>query len=371
MRTVSASKPASPSISRTLLRWYDRHRRDLPWRAAPGERAEPYRVWLSEVMLQQTTVKTVVPYYLKFLARWPDVRALADAPREDVLAAWAGLGYYARARNLHACARQVARDLGGVFPDTEDALRALPGIGAYTAAAIAAIAFGRRASPVDGNIERVMARHFAVATPLPDAKAELAALAKTLTPTRRAGDFAQALMDLGAKVCTPKSPDCPACPIRSSCRAKADNIDPTILPRRGAKTSKLKRYAVAFVILNKDLEILLRKRNEKGLLGGMTEVPSTPWTSTMWSDEAALAHAPVAASWKVIHKKLNHVFTHFDIDIKVMRAEIEKPIQLDGFWRARRDLHAEALPSIMRKITALAWAPNEERSKPRTGAGRR
>jgi len=369
---MPASEPiASARTAKRLLRWYDKHRRDLPWRAAPGERAEPYRVWLSEVMLQQTTVKTVVPYYLKFLARWPDVGALADAPREDVLAAWAGLGYYARARNLHACAQRVARDLGGVFPDTEDALRALPGIGAYTAAAIAAIAFGRKTSPVDGNIERVVARIFAVSTPLPRAKAELAALAQGLTPARRAGDFAQALMDLGATVCRPQSPDCPACPLQTQCRARLGGPDPATLPRRSAKAPKPKRYAVAFVILNKDLDILLRKRNEKGLLGGMTEVPSTPWTAAAWSEKAALAHAPIAADWQVIHRNLNHVFTHFDIDIKVMRARIEKPIQLDGFWRARRDLHAEALPSVMRKITALAWAPNEERSKPRTGAGRR
>ena len=261
-----------------LLAWYDRHRRALPWRAAPGERADPYRVWLSEIMLQQTTVKAVAPYYARFLARWGDVRALAAAPLEEVLKAWAGLGYYARARNLHACARAVVERHGGEFPASEAALRALPGIGAYTAAAIAAIAFDVPASPVDGNVERVIARLFAVEAPLPGAKPELRRLARELTPQRRAGDFAQAMMDLGATICTPKKPACALCPWNEGCAAHARG-DAETFPRRTPKREGALRRGAAFVARRADGFVLVRTRPAKGLLGGMTEVPTTEWAA--------------------------------------------------------------------------------------------
>ena len=260
-----------------LLAWYDRHRRILPWRAAPGERSDPYRVWLSEIMLQQTTVRAVAPYYQRFLTRWSDVQALAAAPLDDVLRAWAGLGYYARARNLHACARAVVEHHAGQFPAGENELRALPGIGDYTAAAIAAIAFDAPASPVDGNIERVVARLFAVTAPLPAAKPELRRLARQLTPQHRAGDFAQAMMDLGATICTPKNPACALCPWNDVCVARRSG-DAATLPRRTAKREGALRRGAAFVVRRADDRVLLRTRPAKGLLGGMTEVPTTEWS---------------------------------------------------------------------------------------------
>jgi len=242
-----------------LLAWYDRHRRVLPWRAAQGERVDPYRVWLSEIMLQQTTVKAVAPYYARFLSRFPDVGALAAAPLEDVLKLWAGLGYYARARNLHACAKAVVERHGGKFPDTEQGLQALPGIGAYTAAAIAAIAFDQRASPVDGNIERVIARLFAVAEELPGAKPRIRALAEQLTPQRRAGDFAQAMMDLGATLCTPGKPACVLCPWTDACAARARG-DQKSFPRKAEKKTGALRRGAAFVALRADGFVLTRTR---------------------------------------------------------------------------------------------------------------
>src|SRR6266853_1919633 len=267
-----------------LLEWYDRHRRRLPWRPPAGERADPYRVWLSEIMLQQTGVKTVGPYFEKFLARWPDVKALGRASLDDVLRMWAGLGYYSRARNLHACAVAVRREHGGVFPDTEEGLRALPGIGPYTAAAIAAIAFDRRTMPVDGNIERVVSRLFAVEEPLPKAKPLIQQLATTLLDAgdeksragdekSRAGDSAQALMDLGSSICTPKRPACALCPLNDDCVSRARG-DQETFPRKAAKKAGALRRGAAFVITRGD-ELLVRTRPEKGLLGGMTEVPGS------------------------------------------------------------------------------------------------
>src|SRR6266852_943396 len=256
-----------------LLAWYDRHRRTLPWRAPAGARAEPYLVWLSEIMLQQTTVATVGDYFRRFVERWPTVEALAAAPLDDVLSAWAGLGYYARARNLHACARAVAERHDGRFPEDEASLLALPGIGRYTAAAIRAIAFDQPASAVDGNVERVIARLFAIDTPLPDAKPEIQLLAAKLVPESRAGDYAQAMMDLGATVCTPKSPRCVICPLMSSCRARKLGLAED-LPRRSPKAERPTRRGLAFVLARRDGAILLRKRPAKGLLGGMDSVPS-------------------------------------------------------------------------------------------------
>ena len=343
-----------------LLAWYDTERRSLPWRYQPGEKADPYRVWLSEIMLQQTTVKTVIPYYERFLVRWPTVLALANADLDAVLAAWAGLGYYSRARNLHACAQIVARDHGGSFPRTTAGLLQLPGIGPYTAAAIAAIAFGEHAMPVDGNVERVVARLFAVTEPLPVAKPRLRELAAAMTPQTRAGDFAQAMMDLGATVCRPRRPSCLMCPLNSGCAASAIGIAP-LLPARGAKTERPVRRGVAFVALREDGHVLLRRRAEAGLLGGMLEMPSTDWVDDWVSAEVALRSAPVRADWWSVPGMVSHTFTHFRLEVMVFRGltATETPLNLWAEpgrcrWVHRRDLDGVALPSAMQKIIAHA-----------------
>jgi A/G-specific adenine glycosylase len=348
-----------------LLDWYDRHRRRLPWRPPAGERADPYRVWLSEIMLQQTGVKTVGPYFLKFLARWPDVDALGAASLDDVLRMWAGLGYYSRARNLHACAVTVRRDHGGVFPDTEEGLRALPGIGPYTASAIAAIAFRRRTMPVDGNIERVVSRLFAVEEPLPQAKPLIQQLATTLLVAgemesragdekSRAGDSAQALMDLGSSICTPKKPACALCPLNDDCAARLRG-DQETFPHKAAKKSGALRRGAAFVVTRGD-ELLVRTRSEKGLLGGMTEVPGSDWLAEQ-QDKTALAQAPAlegAARW---HRKagvVTHVFTHFPLELVVYTASVApRAAAPKGMrWVPIATLKDEALPNVMRKAIA-------------------
>jgi len=345
-----------------LLAWYDRDRRVLPWRTPPGRRADPYRVWLSEIMLQQTTVRAVAPYYARFLARWPDVHVLATAALDDVLKAWAGLGYYARARNLHACARTVAADHGGQFPANEAALRALPGIGDYTAAAIAAIAFDAPASPVDGNIERVVARLFAIDEPLPAAKPKLRLLARELTPQRRAGDFAQAMMDLGATICTPKKPACALCPWNENCTGFARG-DAETLPRRTPKREGALRRGAAFVAHRADGFLLVRTRPTKGLLGGMTEVPTTDWLSA-FDDGKVLDCAPTfstkkgraIASWRRVPGHVRHVFTHFPLELTVYVTEVpaRTPAPAGTRWTPLATLSGEALPSLMRKVVAHA-----------------
>jgi A/G-specific adenine glycosylase len=337
-----------------LLAWYDRHRRVLPWRAKKGERADPYRVWLSEIMLQQTTVKAVAPYYAKFLARFPDVAALAAAPLDDVLKAWAGLGYYARARNLHACARAVTEHHAGQFPDTEQGLRTLPGVGAYTAAAIAAIAFDKRASPVDGNIERVIARLFAVTAELPASKPQIRELAEQLTPQQRAGDFAQAMMDLGATICTPKKPACILCPWCDACAGNARNLQ-DILPKKAAKTAGTLRKGAAFLALRADGKLLVRRRAEDGLLGGMTEVPTTAWSHDFDAD-SALAAAPLAAAWRRLPGVVTHTFTHFPLELTVYVATVPKAAKAPhgARWLSLEEVNGEAFPSVMRKVIAHA-----------------
>ena len=339
-----------------LLAWYDKHARVLPWRAPPGaragEKADPYVVWLSEIMLQQTTVAAVGPYFAEFLRRWPDVKALAAAPLDDVLTAWAGLGYYARARNLHKCARVVAEERDGRFPDTEEGLRDLPGIGAYTAAAIAAIAFDRPATVVDGNVERVVSRLFAIETPLPTAKPELKRLAATLTPKRRPGDFAQAMMDLGATVCTPRNPKCLLCPLRPNCAAEAAGLAAE-LPRRAPKAERPTRRAVAFWTLSPGGDVLLRQRPEKGLLGGMMEVPSTDWRQAAWPATEARKQAPASADWHALPGQVSHTFTHFHLEIEVWAARLNgsgRKLQAEERWVRLDDLGGQALPSVMRKI---------------------
>ena len=361
-RAVALQAPGRPLL---LLDWYDRHRRLLPWRPPPGQRADPYRVWLSEIMLQQTGVKTVAPYFLKFLARWPDVDALGRASLDDVLRMWAGLGYYSRARNLHACAMTVRRDHGGVFPDTEQALRTLPGIGPYTAAAIAAIAFGRHTMPVDGNIERVVSRLFAVEQALPQAKPLIQRLAATLLGAgdaesragdveSRAGDSAQALMDLGASICTPKRPACALCPLNGDCAARGRG-DQEAFPRKAAKTSGALRQGAAFVVTRGD-QLLVRSRAEKGLLGGMTEVPTSQWLAAQ-DDETALQQAPVLKGVARWHRKagvVTHVFTHFPLQLVVYTATVaaRAPAPAAMRWVPIATLKGEALPSLMRKVIA-------------------
>ena len=317
---------------------------------------DPYLVWLSEIMLQQTTVAAAGSYFKAFLQRWPRVEDLAAASQDDVLTLWAGLGYYARARNLWRTAGIVARDLGGVFPDTEEGLRALPGIGPYTAAAIAAIAFDRKATAVDGNVERVVARLFAVETPLPDAKTELRALAAGLTPDRRPGDFAQAMMDLGATLCSVRNPNCLLCPWVEACQGRAAGLEAD-LPRRRPKAEKPTRHAVAFFITRPDGAIYLRRRPEKGLLGGMMEPPSTAWRQELRGEAEVEAEAPMAGPWRVLPGGVRHVFTHFAFEVKVWAAVVsERPPGLagdrDGRWVLPDALGEEALPSVMRKILA-------------------
>jgi A/G-specific adenine glycosylase len=351
----AASRPA------LLLDWYDRHRRRLPWRAAAGERPDPYRVWLSEIMLQQTGVKTVGPYFEKFLARWPDVSALGRASLDDVLRMWAGLGYYSRARNLHACAVAVLRDHGGVFPDTEVGLRALPGIGPYTASAIAAIAFDRRTMPVDGNIERVVSRLHAVEEELPQAKPRIQELAATLLGESRAGDekpragdSAQALMDLGSSICTPKKPACALCPLNEDCAARARG-DQETFPRKAPKKSGKLRRGAAFVV-TRGGELLVRSRPEKGLLGGMTEVPGSDWLAGQ-QDKAALKQAPLlngGARWRRRAGVVTHVFTHFPLELVVYTTKVPARTRAPSGmrWVPVATLADEALPNVMRKAIA-------------------
>ena len=361
-------KAAAAARPELLLAWYDRHRRVLPWRPPASQRPDPYAVWLSEIMLQQTGVKTVGPYFAKFLARWPDVTSLGRASLDDVLRMWAGLGYYSRARNLHACAVAVLRDHDGVFPDTEEGLQALPGIGPYTAAAIAAIAFDRRTMPVDGNIERVVSRLFAVEETLPQAKPVIQELATTLLGASRAGDeksrardeksragdSAQALMDLGASICTPKRPACSLCPLFEACAARLRGDQETFPRKERKKTGEL-RQGAAFVVRRGD-EILLRTRPEKGLLGGMTEVPGSQWLVAQ-DDAAALKEAPALKGVAHWHRRLgvvNHVFTHFPLQLVVYTAQVPARTRApkDMRWVPIATLAGEALPNVMRKVIA-------------------
>ncbi len=348
---ASKGRQAAP----LLLEWYDRSRRRLPWRAGPGEHADPYAVWLSEIMLQQTTVQAVKPYYLRFLALWPRVADLAAAPVEDVMKEWAGLGYYSRARNLHACARTVAADLGGRLPSDEAGLRALPGIGPYTAAAIAAIAFGKRAVVVDGNVERVVTRLFSIAEAMPGAKPLIRARADGITPDERAGDFAQAMMDLGATLCTPRKPACAICPLTQMCSARAAG-DPERFPVRGAKAERPQRFGAIFYARRVDGHVLVRTRPPKGLLGGMSEFPGSPWAAD-FEHAAARDHAPMKARWRALAGSVEHVFTHFALRLTVFQADVplDAPAPEGCRWRAEDRLEtSEALPTVMRKVAAHA-----------------
>ncbi|TGE00126.1 A/G-specific adenine glycosylase [Methylobacterium nonmethylotrophicum] len=336
-----------------LLVWYDRHRRALPWRALPGVAPDPYRVWLSEIMLQQTTVAAVKPYFARFLERFPTVEALAAAAEETVMSAWAGLGYYSRARNLHACAKAVAA--AGGFPDTVEGLRKLPGIGAYTAGAIAAIAFDRPAAAVDGNVERVVSRLYAVETPIPAARPEIRRLAEALVPQERPGDFAQAVMDLGATLCTPKRPACALCPWMRPCRARAEGLQETF-PRKVKKAAGQLRRGAAFVVLRAgDDAILLRTRPSEGLLGAMAEPPTSEWRAD-YDPAQALLDAPLDARWKRLPGTVRHVFTHFPLELTVFLARVAAgtPAPEGMRFTPRAGLEAEPLPGAMKKVLAHA-----------------
>jgi A/G-specific adenine glycosylase len=345
-RNVRPKKP--DRLAALLLDWYDRHRRVLPWRAPKGRRADPYRVWLSEIMLQQTTAQAVAGYYRKFLARWPDVQALAAAKEEDVLAAWAGLGYYARARNLHAAAKRVAKEMDGRFPKTAEGLRALPGVGRYTAGAIAAIAYDERQAAMDANAERVIARLNAVTTPMPRAKAELHELGMALVP-KRAGDFVQALMDLGATLCTPRRPACPNCPWTDECLARKRGIQES-LPVKAPKPARPLRRGAAFVVRDPSGAVLLVKRPDKGLLAAMLEPPLGPWTEDFPSRSGAMKQAPFAASWRKRVGLVRHGFTHFELEIEVYFADVARRPSSTGQWIPSQKLGEVALPTVMRKI---------------------
>lgn len=349
-RAVENAAASRDKLRKSLLNWYDANGRELPWRVRGGL-GDPYRVWLSETMLQQTAAAAAAPYYRRFLARWPDAAALASAPREEVLAAWAGLGYYARARNLHAAAATLAAE---GFPDSEAGWRALPGVGAYTAAAVAAIACGQPANAVDGNVERVMARLHAVEAALPAAKARLRELAAGLVGAERPGDWAQALMDLGALVCTPRRPKCAACPWAASCAARAGG-EPESYPRRAARPQRPRRHGAVFVLAASEdaqgAQFWMVRRPERGLLGAMAGLPTTDWRARAFPRTQALKRAPANAAWRKAGQ-VQHAFTHFALTLDVYAAAARAGESLgDGYWG-----DAEALPSVFRKAAALGAA---------------
>lgn len=341
----------------TLLDWYDRHSRSLPWRVSPkdgksGQRADPYHVWLSEIMLQQTTVKTVGPYFQKFVLAWPTLADLAAADTDDIMKAWAGLGYYSRARNLKKCAEVLVRDYNGRFPENAASLEKLPGIGAYTSAAIASIAFDEPVAVVDGNIERVVSRLYAIEEPLPNSKKAIKALVAKMTPVQRPGDFAQAMMDLGATICSPRRPACSLCPFVDAC-AVAHASEADTYPRKAPKKEKPTRYGAAFALFREDGAVLMRKRPEKGLLAGMAEIPTGTWTENrdMLEDYSS---APIAQIWTRAPELVPHTFTHFHLRLAVYHG-VAQGTEIPGtWWSSLADQDGEALPTLMRKVLSLA-----------------
>ena len=348
------------TIATVLLRHYDVHARTLPWRLPPGssERPNPYRVWLSEIMLQQTTVTAVIPYYEKFTARWPNVKALAEASDADVMAAWAGLGYYARARNLLACARVVAREHGCVFPDSEAALLTLPGVGAYTAAAIAAIAFGRRTVVVDANVERVVSRLFAIETPLPASRPDIRQKADLITPDQRAGDFAQAMMDLGAGTCTVRNPQCLLCPLRGHCEAAQTNRAEDF-PVKAPKKDKPHRHGIVWWLERSDGHVWIERRDDKRMLGGMAGLPGTQWDKRGNEAEGA---PPMTGDWVALNSPVEHVFTHFRLTLTVerLRAVKEADPEGNGQWWPLARIGKAGLPTLYAKVVKAVMQDRDD-----------
>ncbi len=346
---MSSRFPDPAGFSSQLLDWYDDHARTLPWRVTPdqgksGVMADPYHVWLSEVMLQQTTVATVGGYFDRFVDKWPDVMTLAAADEEEVLKAWAGLGYYSRAHNLKKCADLIAAKFDGCIPDTTEALRKLPGIGDYTSAAIAAIAFGRAEPVVDGNIERIVTRLCCIDTPLPKAKPVVRQMMTKLMPDSRPGDFVQAMMDLGAGICSPRNPDCDACPIAGHCKASKTDV-PDKWPLKLVTKAKPERVGAAFVAINEEGAILLRKRKNKGLLAGMSEVPTTGWTAKT-DGKTSFDAAPFSAEWQWCGQ-IRHTFTHFHLTLDVYRSDVLSGPDITGWWS--NVYNEEALPAVFMK----------------------
>lgn len=352
------SKNETVDIAADMLDWYDHHARSMPWRIGPADRAaglqpDPYRIWLSEVMLQQTTVAAVTDYFHRFTARWPTVQDLAAAPDGDVMGEWAGLGYYARARNLLKCARVVSEQHGGVFPNSYDALMSLPGIGPYTAAAISAIAFDQPETVLDGNVERVMARLYDIHTPLPAAKPELKGYAQAATPVLRPGDYAQAVMDLGATICTPKSPACGICPVRDPCAARQAGTAAD-LPRKTPKKPKPTRYGIVYLAQRNDGAWLIERRPDSGLLGGMLG-----WPGSDWGDVAQDA-PPIAADWQTLTAEVRHTFTHFHLILTVKTTQLgDDATPSSGFFITKHDFRPSDLPTAMRKAFDL-WRGGDQ-----------
>ncbi|MER0239342.1 A/G-specific adenine glycosylase [Fulvimarina sp. MAC8] len=364
------SLPKDP-LSKQLLAWYDTHARDMPWRMSPkarkaGARPDPYRVWLSEIMLQQTTVAAVKPFFERFVNRWPTITDLARAEASEIMAEWAGLGYYSRARNLHACAKTVDEEHDGAFPKTAAELKALPGIGDYTSAAIASIAFDEPAPVVDGNIERVITRLYRIADPLPGAKPKIREKVAALTPKDRPGDFAQGMMDLGATICVPRNPNCLICPITRSCDARSEG-DQSRYPVKAPKKAVPHRVGAAFVAIRlSDGAVWLRRRPSSGMLGGMSEAPSTNWSARA-DGKTGGDSAPFSADWHNAGA-VEHGFTHFKLELTVYRAEIEQPPDMEGWWAPADQIANQGLPTLMRKVVTRALADDCQNIKAKQDA---
>ena len=353
--------PLTDTIARSLLAYYDRHARVLPWRMEPGslDRPDPYRVWLSEIMLQQTTVAAVIPYFEKFIGRWPTIAALAASDESEIMAAWAGLGYYARARNLVACARVVAHVHDGHFPDTEDTLRTLPGVGAYTAAAIAAIAFGQRAVAIDSNVERVVSRLFAIADPLPRGRGRIRVAADAITPDARAGDFAQAMMDLGSGICTPRAPQCLICPLCDACAAHATG-QAEALPVKAPKREKPHRSGRIWWLERDDGHVWIERRDDRRMLGGMPGLPGTAWDLKDHADNGALR--PMDGNWVPLDRSVEHVFTHFRLTLGVDRMSVPTGIDPAGpgrWWPIDR-IEEAGLPTLYAKVVRMVMRNEDD-----------
>jgi A/G-specific adenine glycosylase len=341
-------------LETNLLQWYDTHQRVLPWRSVSGYPPNPYQILLSEIMLQQTTVATVKDYFSRFVQRWPTIECLAQATLDDIFHVWQGLGYYSRARNLHTCAQILAHDYKGVIPSDEKTLLTLPGIGPYTAAAIAAIAYNQPTIPVDGNIVRVFSRLLCLDTPLPSLKKEIHSLVRKMIPPRRSGDFAQALMDLGATICRPRNPRCEICPLQTICKGYIQGIAQN-LPIPAPKEIKPQRYGIVFWIENKDQEILLEKRPAKGLLAGLIGLPTTQWREKPWglTSKEMLPYAPKGVEiWKPLPKIVSHTFTHFHLELQILKGKCTRPIF--GIWSPLENLKSYALPTVMKKVIQTA-----------------